>query len=439
MKVGIIGPTQIVAKAVRIIKMEFPQIESVEYAYSIYTETPEMIKYHQREVDALLFAGKTPYTLAGKLIKQTVPWEYVPRSGSSLLRILLYAKMWTDYDICSISFDTYNQNLLHEAYHEIGIPIDQLKIFISQEYMIPSDYHNKICEFHKKNYAENHVSCCITALQAVYDELRLYSIPCLLLEPTANVIRETLYKLQLKYLVKVSQQSQLVAICVQIDTLNELSLLADDEYQAALNRTKVSEQVYLFAQRIQAAVIETSEKKYLLFTTAHLLENETNNLKSIDLLYAVQINTSSTVSVGIGYGKTANEAKIGANRGMLHASKKGGNLAFIVYDGKKTIGPLTNIASSKEKADHVIDEKFLRISEKVGVSINTVFKLFCIIEQYGKNEFTIKELSPLFGVTTRTMNRIVEKFEAKGYCKLIGKRIIGNAGRPSRIILLSLE
>jgi len=283
------------------------------------------------------------------------------------------------------------------------------------------------------------VSCCITALQAVYDELRLYSIPCLLLEPTANVIRETLYKLQLKYLVKVSQQSQLVAICVQIDTLNELSLLADDEYQAALNRTKVSEQVYLFAQRIQAAVIETSEKKYLLFTTAHLLENETNNVKSIDLLYAVQINTSSTVSVGIGYGKTANEAKIGANRGMLHASKKGGNLAFIVYDGKKTIGPLTNIASSKEKADHVIDEKFLRISEKVGVSINTVFKLFCIIEQYGKNEFTIKELSPLFGVTTRTMNRIVEKFEAKGYCKLIGKRIIGNAGRPSRIILLSLE
>ncbi len=100
--------------------------------------------------------------------------------------------MWTDYDICSISFDTYSQNLLHEAYHEIGIPIDQLKIFISQEYMIPSDYHNKICEFHKRNYAENHVSCCITALQAVYDELRLYSIPCLLLEPTANIIRETL-------------------------------------------------------------------------------------------------------------------------------------------------------------------------------------------------------------------------------------------------------
>ena len=47
--------------------------------------------------------------------------------------------------------------------------------------------------------------------------MRACSIPCLLLEPTANIIRETLYKLQLRYLVKVSQQSQLVAICIQID------------------------------------------------------------------------------------------------------------------------------------------------------------------------------------------------------------------------------
>ena len=122
---------------------------------------------------------------------------------------------------------------------------------------------------------------------------------------------------------------------------------------------------------------------------------------------------------------------------MLHASKKGGGLAFLVYESKKIIGPLANIAPNQENSDSIIDEKFLRISEKVGVSINTVFKLCCIIDQYDKNEFTIKELAPLFGVTTRTMNRIIEKFETKGYCKIIGKRIIGSSGRPSRIIHLN--
>lgn len=439
MKVGVIGPSQIVAKTVKVIKREFPQIEPVEYIYAIYTETPAIIKYHQLEVDALLFTGKTPYTLAGKQLKQTVPWEYVPRSGSSLLRILLYAKIWTEYDIRNISFDTYNQDLLYEAYQEIGIPVDQLKLFISQESMIPGDYHRQICSFHRKNFAENQVSCCITALQAVYDELQADGIPCLLLEPTTNVIRETLYKLQLKYLVKLSQQSQLVALCIQIDSPNELSLLADDEYQAALNRTKVSEQVYLFAQRIQAAVIETEGNKYLLFTTMQLLDNETNSFKNLDLLYAVQANTNSTISVGIGYGQTANAAKLGANRGMLQASKKGGNMAFIVYDDKKIIGPLASVAPNKESKNPVIDEKFLRIAQTVGISVNTAFKLHCVTSQTGRNEFTVKELAPLFGVTDRTMNRIIEKFVAAGYCKLIGKRILGKAGRPTRIIQLSLE
>jgi hypothetical protein len=438
MKVGIIGPSQIVAKTNRIIRNEFPQIEPVDYVYANYAETPAILNYHQFEVDALLFTGKTPYTLAGKFIKPTIPWEFVPRSGSSLMRILLYAKLWTAYDISNVSFDTYNQDLLHEAYQEIGMPADQLRIFIAEEQSPSADYQKHICDFHKKNFRENRVSCCITALQGAYDDLRANSIPCLLLEPTANIIRETLYKLQLKHLVKVSQQSQLVAICIQIDAPSELSLLADDEYQAALNRTKVSEQIYLFAQRIQAAVIETGDKNYLLFTTTQLLENETNNLKSIELLHAIQANTASTVSIGIGYGQTANEAKSGATRGMLHAGKKGGNLAFIVYDGKKIIGHLASIASNKDSTEQIIDEKFLRISEKVGVSINTVFKLSCIAEQYGKNDFTIKELAPLFGVTTRTMNRVIEKFEQKGFCKTIGKRIIGKSGRPSRIIHLNL-
>ena len=57
MKVGIIGPSQIVAKTRQIIQKDFPQIEPVEYIYSIYSETPDILKYHQLEVDALLFTS----------------------------------------------------------------------------------------------------------------------------------------------------------------------------------------------------------------------------------------------------------------------------------------------------------------------------------------------------------------------------------------------
>lgn len=439
MRVGVIGPTQIVAKTMQIIRSEFPQLEPVPYIYASYTETPQMLRYHQLDVDVLLFTGKTPFTLAGKVVQPAVPWEYVPRSGSTLLRLLLYAKLWTAYDIRNISFDTYNQDLLYEAYQEIGIPREQLNIHIAEERSLSEHYQAYVCEFHRQNYRQNHVSCCVTALQGVYDELCAQAIPCLLLEPTTNIIRETIYKLQLKYLIKVSQQNQLVAICVQIDEPAGHSLFADNEYQDALNRLKVSEQIYLFAQRLQAAVIETGDKNYLLFTTTQMLENETNQLKSVELLDAVKNSTHSTISLGIGYGKTANEAKNGALQAMTHAIKQNGNLAYLVYDGKKMIGPLERSAGAEKKTDRIIDEKFLLISEKVGVSVNTVFKLHCIKEQFGKTDFTVNELAPLFGVTTRTMNRIIEKFALQGYCNIVGKRVMGLSGRPSRIISLTLE
>lgn len=439
MKVGVIGPQQLVSKITQVIKQEFPQFEAFSYVYSDFTDTPRIIRYHQPELDALLFAGKTPFTLASKVIRPAVPWEYIPRSGSSLLRILLHTKLSTDYDICNISFDTYSLDLLYEAYAEIGIPRDRLRIFAADEYAVQADYQDYVCAFHAENYSRNRVSCCITALGGAYQYLTDRGIPALMIEPTNNVIRETLNKLQLKYLVQVSQQSQLVAICVRIDTPSEHSLLDDSDYQGVIDRMKVAEQIYLYAQKIQAAVIETDSRNYLLFSTRQMLESETNDLKNIDLLKSVRDSTSSTVSVGVGYGKTAREVKHGAHLGVTRASKRGGNLAYIVYDGKKIIGPVKSAPQETKDAERLIDERFLRISEKVGVSVNTVFRIHCIVEQHGQGGLTGKELAALLGVTARTVNRLVEKFEVGGFVKTVGRRVIGGAGRPSRIIRICFD
>lgn len=432
MKVGVIGPNQLVNKIIQVIKQEFPQIEPVSYLYTDFTDTSKIVQYNQPSLDALLFAGKTPFTLANKLIRPTIPWEYIPRSGSSLLRVLLQAKVTTNYDISNVSFDTYNLDLLHEVYGEIGIPENNLRIYAAEEFLTQADYQAYLCTFHTNNHIYNHVSCCITAFGGAYQYLKTKNIPCLMIEPTKNIIRETLNKLQLKYLFQVSQQSQLVALSIQIDTPSEHSLLEENEYQGVIDRMKVSEQVYLYAQRIQAAVIETGSRNYLLFSTRQLLENETNDLKNLELLRNVSDNTSSTVSIGIGYGKTVKEVKNGSHLGMTRASKRGGNLAYVVYDGKKIIGPIKGLAQTKEPA-RIIDEKFLRISEKVGVSINTVYKIYCIVEQHGQSGITAKELATLLGVTARTVNRLIEKFEASGFIKTIGKRVIDGAGRPSRV------
>jgi response regulator of citrate/malate metabolism len=99
------------------------------------------------------------------------------------------------------------------------------------------------------------------------------------------------------------------------------------------------------------------------------------------------------------------------------------------------IGPIrSNHASGQEKSKNKVDQRFLAISERAGISVNTVFRLHNILEQQGRTRFTTVELAELTGVTSRTMNRIIDKLAAHGLCFEVGKRVLAKAGRPSRII-----
>jgi hypothetical protein len=439
MKVGVVGPAGLVNKINRIIKAEFPDIEPVNCIYKIYTETPTIIKYQQPHLDAILFAGTTPFNLAKNTIKSTIPWECVPRNGSSLLRVLLEAVLVKKLEIYNVSFDTYNLRALYEAYEEIGIRKERLHLLLADQQDEETNYLERVLTFHLGNFTHNKVTCCITALESVFEKLSRQGIPCLMIEPTANIIRETLKKLILGYNIQVSQHSQLVALRVQVDEPSEYSLLSEDEYQNIIDKMQISKQVYLFAQKIQAAVIEVGLKEYLLFSTRQSLESETHGLESISLLSAVKNHSASTISLGIGFGVTAKEAKHNAGIAMTRASKTGGDMAFIVSDGKNIVGPIKEGEPDGGKRLSKVAKEYLRISEQIGVSINTIFRLRSIVEQYGQNIFTAAELATLFGVTLRSMNRLIEKLEGGGYCSIVGKKAVSKAGRPRRLIQLNIN
>jgi hypothetical protein len=141
--------------------------------------------------------------------------------------------------------------------------------------------------------------------------------------------------------------------------------------------------------------------------------------------------------MGIGYGITVREAKFNAQEGMKNSQNAKGNRAYIVYNNE-TIGPIASeyqaIENDQEKH---LDEQYNKIAKDVTVSINTIFKLHCIIDETRKDTFTSKELSGHLDITPRSVNRILNKLEEKGYAEVIGKKMISNAGRPSRIIKLN--
>ena len=441
MKLGIVGPLENVQKVVQIMEQEFPQIEPTQYIYQTYAETPKLLAGQQRQLDALLFVGRTPMTYAEKHLKRTILWDVLPRSGSSLLQVLLKIALSKTCNIFSLSSDLYYADQLSEIFDEIGIPTDKLHIHTFTETSLDEDdFLDCVCAFHEQHYRGGQVSCCVTAFYNVHAQLTKNKIPSFLIAPTKNVIRETLHKLQLSHLVAVSQQSQIVALCVRIDSLDEYSIFNENEYQYIIDKTNVSRQIYLFAQQIKAAVIEIGSREFLLFSTKHILEHVTNNFHNIELLPLIKKNTASTISLGIGYGQTAQEAKQSASLAMERASRLGGDMAFIIYNGQKTIGPLRSIDGepAQQAAEQKVDKKFLSVSEKTGISINTLFHLSSIIKHQGKTRFTAAELAALAGVSSRTINRTLIKLTMHGFCFEVGKRALSNAGRPSRIVEINL-
>ena len=86
-----------------------------------------------------------------------------------------------------------------------------------------------------------------------------------------------------------------------------------------------------------------------------------------------------------------------------------------------------------------MDNALYKISDTSGLSINSIYKLYCIILQNNKNTFTPKELAEYYGVTLRSIYRVIENLEASGHAKIIGKKVIGKSGRPTRIIKLDFN
>jgi hypothetical protein len=439
MKIMIIGHPFRFGKVKDLVDASFSGIEAEFIEYYDYLDNDSVINTIKRKkdsVDALLFTGELGFKWLNPMCSDIIA-DYLYKDSGSFLKILIQA-INGGYDISRISIDGFDKNLVNEAYEEIEFAKENINTYIYNKTEIEDcDYLEDIYQFHKNNFKVKKVSFCITAVSPMYKRLSSENIPCYLFQPTKDVIKNTLMKLQLKHTMQIKEYSQIVAISLEIDPPNEESVITEDEYQLMLENINVLKQVYVFAKRIQASVHQVENKGFVLFRTKQILESETDNLVRFCLFRMVNENTSSSISMGIGYGRTAMEARNNAGFSLMKAKKHGGNKAFIKYDSRKIVGPIDYLENSKSEIDSSkVDKKFLDIAEKCSISVNTVSKLNSISQQHKKDCFTPHELADNFGTSTRTIYRIIDKLEQQGFAKIVGKKIIADSGRPSRLIKL---
>lgn len=405
-------------------------VEAIPFISTEGETVANYIKKNEYIYDGLLFTGKIPYDLINSKIISQKPWAYVNLDSSQLLKVLLKAILKSGYDIKRISIDSFSKEEVDDIYEELELGDWGRDIYISDKKSFSPSFLLELEKFHYENFVNNKVSFCITGISRVYESLVKENIPCVILDPTLSSVKEALDILKLKMKIQRTQNDNIVVISVERDLPNEYALVKENEYQLALDSMKISESIYLFAQRIQAAVVEQEMGKYLLFTTKNLFEIETDRLQKFSLLDSHNTQRFGTLSIGIGYGETTREAKYKASLGLLKAKKGGGNQAYKVQQNSY-MGPIN---PSVENSSNNIDGVFQTIAFESGISINSILKIQLVMDQEKRDSFTSVELAKLYGISLRSMNRMVEKLISAGYVKIVGRRILSTAGRPRRVL-----
>lgn len=437
MKIGIIGPKASIQNVQNVIDKNYLFIEAVYFEYEHYSEAVQIVSENEAFVDALLFTGTTPYQYVSNFIKPKVPWEYLRRNQISFLSALLKASYMNGWDISAVSIDSYDEKLIYDTYAEIGHSKEDIRVDIPTYSLLEENYLDLLLEFHREAYNAKKVHLCITGIDQIYDGLQASAIPCVKIQVSSEAIIDKINKLRLKYQMKLTDEGQAAVLAVMTDYIQEHSLYSKSDLQVFYKKNKVAEIIYIFAQRIGAAVIELSDGNYYLFTSKSMIENESYGFTKLDFLDTIhEKKLAKNIFIGIGIGHNTTMAKFNADLGRKKARQSNLDCMFIVFDDDKMIGPITT--ADKISNEPLVDNHIVEASKKTGIGINTLYKLDNLIRQYNIDCITPKELAKIFNVTPRSMNRILLKLEDAGYIKVMGKEQQADQGRPSRLIKIHL-
>lgn len=133
---------------------------------------------------------------------------------------------------------------------------------------------------------------------------------------------QSIKNIQMRYIAKKNNENQIVVLAIKLNMPSEYSLMKEDEYAYLSQRIKILDKLYHFNSRIDGVLVEQSRSEFMIFTTKKILELETKKYRDIYLLDMIREVSVINTYIGIGYGKTANEAKFNAYESIKMAQSQ---------------------------------------------------------------------------------------------------------------------
>ncbi|QUG40229.1 hypothetical protein KD050_13045 [Psychrobacillus sp. INOP01] len=431
-KIGIIGPKDLVNQTRETLK-SFPNFKPVFRTVEQDSQIHEITKELINDAEVLMFTEYHAYNIAKQLVEFKIPVHHMPLMGTGLYRSLFLIKI--AYPLTCLSIDTFDKNYIEQ----ILLELEEVNYDLLVNKNNTSSFEiYEIVKFHIENY-RTHNSIALTGIQDVAKQLENLQIPYQWVTPTQQDMIVSFERALLATNTRRNKESQIVFGLINIDNFKNVTVKYSSEHDVQLLKLRLQQMLLDYIKMLDGHLIILGGNEYSFITTRGIFERETRGYKFIPLLQDVKNELGVTISLGVGFGRTAAESGNHARLALRQSLDLGGNVCYIVREDQSVLGPV-DITTYKQYERYnlaITDPQLLDKAEKAGMSASYMTKLMARVSRHKKIEYTAQELATTLNVTIRSANRILLKWTDAELVDIVGEEKITHKGRPRRIYRLS--
>ncbi|WP_159884221.1 GGDEF domain-containing protein [Paenibacillus puerhi] len=422
--IALIGPEPMIPVMLQAIK-SFPSFLPLTGAYATLAEAVALTEELMPLAEVILYSGPLPYEVCRERVHWRIPALYVPLTGAGLYRSLF--RIERTYGLKALSVDSLTEQLFVRTFRELGQPLPSLSFYGEGR---ATDVEALI-RFHKGQQCGGG-TVALTGLRSVAEALTLEGYPCEWVLPTEQDIIVTLERALLSTETRKSKEAQIVVGLINIDGFRKAAEQRKSEHDVQRLKLDIHRMMLEYAETLEGHVTSLGGDEYLFVTTRGTFERHTGGYKFIPLAKSAQSSLALSLSIGVGFGRSANEAGSHARTALRQAKEAGGNLCFIVREDESVIGPL-EMSEPLEAEVSLLDASLIEKAEAAGLTQLYLSRIVAQMTRTGKTAYNVHELAAVLGVTVRSTHRLLTQWMDGGLVLVSGEERGKAKGRPKQI------
>ncbi|QJD82696.1 hypothetical protein [Cohnella herbarum] len=428
-KIGIIGTQTVVDKTLSVLK-SFPTFLPVVRIVEHEKSTPLVAEQLSSEVEVILLSGPLPHRSVKEKLPHSMPVHYIPLTGAGLYKALFRAMQLGKLE-GGISVDTLTKAMVIRTLKDLGLENTRVIVHDGPAYSSPE----KLVSFHKQQMDAGNCTIALTGSEDVADRLNDMQAPNEWLVPSEQDIIVTLERALLSTESRRGKESQIVVGMINVDDFGKLVMQRGSEHEIQKLKLDIHRMVLGYVESLDGYLTSLGGDEYLFFTTRGIFERETGGYKTIPLAKDANKSYGLSLSLGIGFGTSANEAGTNARNALRKAKEAGGNSCFIVREDSTLIGPL-EMADPVQSILSPTDAELIKKAEDAGMTSAYLSKLLTHMAKFSKYEYKVHDLASMLNITVRSAHRLLLLWTDNGLVEIAGIEKVPK-GRPRQIYRFS--